>query len=181
MIVHGVLINVLLIQEVFSDIFKWLSRFAHGNIVFSLYFEAWWSCAICDLDLNVTVFHFENTEMCSVVRLFCHFCMLSCNVLQLVGFSDEVLDLVMLGTGDSHLAVATNSTDIKLYRLKDMSCQLLQGHTDLVLTLAATTSNPLLLLSGAKVCHSISYFWRMFICCKIVTVCEFHEGDISDS
>jgi U3 small nucleolar RNA-associated protein 13 len=76
----------------------------------------------------------------------------------MVGFSDEVLDVVMLGTGDSHLAVATNSTDIKLYRLKDMSCQLLKGHTDLVLTLATTTSNPSLLLSGAKVCYSISYF-----------------------
>lgn len=73
-----------------------------------------------------------------------------------MGFSDEVLDLVLLGTGGSHLAVATNSTDIKLYSMKDMGCQLLRGHTDLVLTLAATPSNPSLLLSGAKVCYSIS-------------------------
>jgi WD40 repeat protein len=73
-----------------------------------------------------------------------------------VGFSDEILDLVLLGTGGSHLAVATNSTDIKLYSMKDMGCQLLRGHTDLVLTLAATPSNPSLLLSGAKVCYSIS-------------------------
>jgi U3 small nucleolar RNA-associated protein 13 len=76
----------------------------------------------------------------------------------MVGFSDEVLDVVMLGTEDSHLAVATNSADIKLYRLKDMGCQLLQGHTDLVLTLATTTSNPSLLLSGAKVCYGFGYF-----------------------
>jgi U3 small nucleolar RNA-associated protein 13 len=76
----------------------------------------------------------------------------------MVGFSDEVLDVVMLGAEDSHLAVATNSADIKLYRLKDMGCQLLLGHTDLVLTLATTTSNPSLLLSGAKVCYGFSYF-----------------------
>lgn len=69
---------------------------------------------------------------------------------QLVGFSDEVLDVVLLGADGSHLAVATNSMDIKLYSMKDMGCQLLRGHTDLVLTLAATPSNPLLLLSGAK-------------------------------
>ncbi|GFG39073.1 hypothetical protein Cfor_11996 [Coptotermes formosanus] len=69
---------------------------------------------------------------------------------QLVGFSDEVLDVVLLGADGSHLAVATNSMDIKLYNMKDMGCQLLRGHTDLVLTLAATPSNPLLLLSGAK-------------------------------
>lgn len=72
-----------------------------------------------------------------------------------MGFVDEVLDVVLLGADDSHLAVATNSMDIKLYNMKDMGCQLLRGHTDLVLTLAATTSNPLLLLSGAKVCHTV--------------------------
>jgi U3 small nucleolar RNA-associated protein 13 len=72
-----------------------------------------------------------------------------------VGFSDEVLDVVLLGADGSHLAVATNSVDIKLYNLRDMGCQLLRGHTDLVLTLAATPSNPLLLLSGAKVCYTI--------------------------
>jgi U3 small nucleolar RNA-associated protein 13 len=79
-----------------------------------------------------------------------------------VGFSDEVLDLALLGTGDSHLAVATNSMDIKLYSLKDMDCQLLRGHTDLVLALATTPSNTSLLLSGAKVCHCVGYFGGMF-------------------
>ena len=33
------------------------------------------------------------------------------------------------------VAVATNSNQIRLFELRDMSCQLLFGHTDLVLAL----------------------------------------------
>nr|CAD7430284.1 unnamed protein product [Timema monikensis] len=69
---------------------------------------------------------------------------------QLIGFSDEILDIVLLGADNSHLAVATNSTDIKLYKICDMGCQLLRGHTDLVLALAVTPSNTDLLLSSGK-------------------------------
>ncbi|XP_012256209.2 transducin beta-like protein 3 [Athalia rosae] len=69
---------------------------------------------------------------------------------QLVGYTDEILDIAYLGDQDTHLAVATNSPDIKLYELNTMNCQLLRGHTDLVLSLATTTINPNLLLSSAK-------------------------------
>lgn len=72
--------------------------------------------------------------------------------LQFVGFSDEILDIVYLGAEDSHLAVATNSTNVALYRVSDMSCTLLRGHTDLVLSLATSRANPKLLVSCAKVC-----------------------------
>ncbi|GLH04239.1 Protein Notchless [Gryllus bimaculatus] len=69
---------------------------------------------------------------------------------QLVGFTDEILDIVFVGEGNSHLAVATNSIDIKLYDIAEMGCQLLKGHTDLVLALATTQSNPNILLSCGK-------------------------------
>ncbi|XP_043282160.1 transducin beta-like protein 3 [Venturia canescens] len=69
---------------------------------------------------------------------------------QLVGYSDEILDVAYLGASDSHLAVATNSADIKLYELTKMSCQLLTGHTDLVLALATSPANRNLLVSSAK-------------------------------
>lgn len=69
---------------------------------------------------------------------------------QFVGFSDEILDLVFVGVNDTHLAVATNSNDIKLYENSSMSCQLLQGHSDLVLALNKATSNPDLLISSSK-------------------------------
>ncbi|XP_059469900.1 transducin beta-like protein 3 [Neocloeon triangulifer] len=68
----------------------------------------------------------------------------------LIGYCDEILDIVYCGKGDTCLAVASNSPDIKLYRLKDMHCLLLKGHTDLVLALSASPSQPNLLASSAK-------------------------------
>lgn len=69
---------------------------------------------------------------------------------QFVGFSDEILDITFIGEGDSHLAVATNSSDIKLYDNTTMSCQLLKGHTDIVLALNTNKINPNLMLSSSK-------------------------------
>lgn len=69
---------------------------------------------------------------------------------QFVGFSDEILDISFLGANDSYLAVATNSTDIKLYENKNMNCQLLKGHTDIVLSLNKSMTNPNLLASSSK-------------------------------
>ncbi|XP_075231380.1 transducin beta-like protein 3 [Lycorma delicatula] len=69
---------------------------------------------------------------------------------QLVGFSDDILDIVFIGEKQSHMAVATNSPNIKLYRSSNMDCQLLKGHTDLVISLATTRSNTSLFVSGSK-------------------------------
>lgn len=69
---------------------------------------------------------------------------------QFVGFSDEILDITFVGEGDSHLAVATNSNDIKLYHNITMSCQLLKGHTNIVLALNTSNTNPNLMLSSGK-------------------------------
>lgn len=54
---------------------------------------------------------------------------------QFVGYSDEVLDVKFLGKGDSHIVVATNSCQLKVFELLTNSCQILYGHTDTVLTL----------------------------------------------
>ncbi|XP_063995708.1 transducin beta-like protein 3 [Diachasmimorpha longicaudata] len=69
---------------------------------------------------------------------------------QFVGYTDEILDIVHVGDTSSHLAVATNSCDIKLYDTSTMSCQLLRGHTDLVLSLCVTQANRNLMVSSAK-------------------------------
>ncbi|KAE8283138.1 Transducin beta-like protein 3 [Larimichthys crocea] len=54
---------------------------------------------------------------------------------QFVGYSDEVLDVKFLGKDDSHIVVATNSSQLKVFELLTNSCQILYGHTDTVLSL----------------------------------------------
>ncbi|KAM4597791.1 transducin beta-like protein 3 [Polymixia lowei] len=54
---------------------------------------------------------------------------------QFVGYNDEVLDVKFLGKEDSHIVVATNSCQIKVFELLTNSCQILYGHTDTVLSL----------------------------------------------
>lgn len=48
---------------------------------------------------------------------------------QFVGYSDEVLDVKFLGKDDSHIVVATNSCQLKVFELLTNSCQILYGHT----------------------------------------------------
>ncbi|KAJ8680434.1 hypothetical protein QAD02_016221 [Eretmocerus hayati] len=72
---------------------------------------------------------------------------------QLIGYIDEILDLVYIGKNDSHLAVATNTSDIKVYELSSMNCQILGGHTNIVLSLGSTPANHNLLLSSDKDSH----------------------------
>ncbi|XP_040164521.1 transducin beta-like protein 3 [Anopheles arabiensis] len=66
---------------------------------------------------------------------------------QLSGFSDEILDLIMFGKRDQHIAMATNSSDFKVYDVSTMNCRLVKGHTDIVLSLCA---NDRYLLSSSK-------------------------------
>ncbi|XP_061605673.1 transducin beta-like protein 3 [Phyllopteryx taeniolatus] len=54
---------------------------------------------------------------------------------QFVGYSDEVLDVKFLGPNDSHIVVATNSCQLKVFELLANSCQILYGHSDTVLSL----------------------------------------------
>lgn len=74
---------------------------------------------------------------------------------QLIGFTDEILDLVLMGK-DKFLAMATNSNDIKVYDTQSMNSKILKGHTDIVLALACYKN---LLLSSGKD-HSVR-LWRI--------------------
>lgn len=50
-------------------------------------------------------------------------------IFQFVGYNDEVLDVKFLGKADSHIVVATNSCQLKVFELQTNSCQILYGHT----------------------------------------------------
>ncbi|NXP42681.1 TBL3 protein, partial [Leiothrix lutea] len=53
---------------------------------------------------------------------------------QLAGYNEEVLDVKFLGPGDSHIVVATNSPQLKVFELATSHCQILYGHTALPLS-----------------------------------------------
>ncbi|XP_038675846.1 transducin beta-like protein 3 [Scyliorhinus canicula] len=54
---------------------------------------------------------------------------------QFVGYNDEVLDVKFMGPSDTHIVVATNSPQLKVFELATLNCQILYGHTDTVLSL----------------------------------------------
>lgn len=66
---------------------------------------------------------------------------------QLIGFTEEILDLVLMGKGDKFLVMATNSNDIKVYETQTMNSIILKGHTEIVLALACYKN---MLLSSSK-------------------------------
>ncbi|TMW68602.1 hypothetical protein Poli38472_006070 [Pythium oligandrum] len=61
---------------------------------------------------------------------------------QIIGFNDDILNLKYIpttnGTPSNQIAVATNSEQIRLLNRETMSCELLSGHTDIVMALAVS-------------------------------------------
>lgn len=47
----------------------------------------------------------------------------------MVGNNDEILDVKFLGADESHLAVASNSDQLRVFELSTLNCQILTGHT----------------------------------------------------
>ena len=70
--------------------------------------------------------------------------------LQFIGYSDEVLDIRFLGDQEQYLAVATNSALVKVFQRQDLSCQLLSGHSAVVLCLDCSADGRTM-VTGSKV------------------------------
>lgn len=71
---------------------------------------------------------------------------------QLIGFNDEIVDAQFLsspGQRDSHLALATNSSLIRIYSVSEFDARLLEGHTEIVLCVDSGV-NGTVLVSGSK-------------------------------
>lgn len=71
---------------------------------------------------------------------------------QLIGFNDEIVDAKFLSSAaqrDSHLALATNSSLIRVYSVSDFDARLLEGHTEIVLCVDSGV-NGTVLASGSK-------------------------------
>jgi U3 small nucleolar RNA-associated protein 13 len=72
---------------------------------------------------------------------------------QLIGFNDEVIDATFLSsdpaTKDSFVALATNSSLIRVYSIQSLDARLVEGHTDMVLCVDRVM-NGRVLASGSK-------------------------------
>lgn len=90
--------------------------------------------AVVTADQNIIVHDLENFDCTK----------------QMTGFTDEVLDVIILGKDERHLVVATNSNDLKYYEFESMNCQIVKGHTDIVLALAVFPTKPEIFVSSSK-------------------------------
>lgn len=102
----------------------------------------------------------------------------------LIGFNDEIVDACFLSSTstDSHVALATNSSLIRVYSASSADARLLEGHTDIVLCLD-TSVDGRILASGGK--DHVSRLWAMNDQEKdeawglgCVAVCEGHTESI---
>ena len=96
-----------------------------------LYNEQLQQVALVSFDHNIIVHELTSFKCCK----------------QLIGFTDEILDLVLMGKKDQFLVMATNSNDIKVYDTQSMNSIILKGHTEIVLALASFKN---FLLSSGK-------------------------------
>ncbi|XP_032228222.1 transducin beta-like protein 3 isoform X2 [Nematostella vectensis] len=54
---------------------------------------------------------------------------------QFVGYNDEILDMSFAGKTNDHLAVVTNSNQLRLYNLETLDCRMVEGHSKMILCL----------------------------------------------
>ncbi|XP_014672367.1 PREDICTED: transducin beta-like protein 3 [Priapulus caudatus] len=92
---------------------------------------------------------------------------------QFVGFNDEILDIKLMGAGESHIAVATNSPNIKVFELATFCCQVLKGHSDIVLALDVSNDGSMLASSSKD---NTLRLWEMNSNSHIVSCVAFGAG-----
>src|SRR5687768_13915285 len=76
---------------------------------------------------------------------------------QMIGYNDEIVDATFLHypssgstpTKDSHLALASNSSLIRVYSTQTFDARLLEGHSEIVLALDRSADGTML-VSGSK-------------------------------
>ena len=105
-----------------------------------------WSFFLATYEKSLKILHHELAHE----TFFTFFSLQNIWHFQLVGYNEEVLDVKFMGKNGSHIAVASNSEQIRVFELASHSCQILTGHTDIVLELAVFKKG-LVLASCSKV------------------------------
>ncbi|KAI8906880.1 WD40-repeat-containing domain protein [Gorgonomyces haynaldii] len=93
---------------------------------------------------------------------------------QFAGYNQEILDLQLVG--DHHLAVVTNSEQLRVYDLATLDCEIIYGHTDIVLAASASKDGKTL-VSGSK--DATVKVWRKNDQFELVETFKGHTGPVS--
>ena len=80
------------------------------------------------VDHNIIIYGLPELETKKQVD---YFGMIICALpsTQLIGYNDEILDVALVGNDNSHVAVATNSEQVRVFNRHTLNCQLLSGHS----------------------------------------------------
>ncbi|KAI9473051.1 WD40-repeat-containing domain protein [Coemansia mojavensis] len=70
-------------------------------------------------------------------------------VRQIVGYNEEVIDMAFIGQEQKHLAVATNTEQLRIYNTSNHHCELAYGHKDIILALDVH-DNGAIVATGSK-------------------------------
>ncbi|XP_072044445.1 transducin beta-like protein 3 [Amphiura filiformis] len=92
---------------------------------------------------------------------------------QFVGYNEEILDVKFMGENSSHIAVASNSEQIRVFEISSHNCQILTGHTDIVLELDVFKKG-LMLASCSK--DNTVRLWHMDITSGLVNCIAVGKG-----
>ncbi|KAI9103198.1 WD40-repeat-containing domain protein [Phlyctochytrium arcticum] len=68
---------------------------------------------------------------------------------QIAGYNQEILDLRFAGPEDKHLAVITNTEQVRVYNTDSLDCSILFGHSEIVMCIDRS-SDGLMLASGSR-------------------------------
>ncbi|XP_054707818.1 transducin beta-like protein 3 [Uloborus diversus] len=99
----------------------------------AIYVSALEAIAVTTFDHNIILYSLSNFSLKK----------------QFVGYNDDILSIKFLGEGEK-LAVATNSTHIKILDFPSFNCRVLKGHLDIVLALDVFPKHKSLLVSASK-------------------------------
>ncbi|CAI2166110.1 17730_t:CDS:10 [Funneliformis geosporum] len=101
---------------------------------------------------------------------------------QIIGHNDEIIDLVYVGPSESHLAIATNTEQIRLLNVDSFDNNIIYGHKDIVICLSKSFDGRFL-MSGSK--DNTARLWKINIeaneveeIVKPCGICVGHTGSI---